>query len=71
MRTEEEIRERIELWRRFQDETDPYNDKLPSEKIRKQLGVEEHLLDDYFYDNQAISWIIRELKWVLEEGEQS
>jgi hypothetical protein len=66
MRTEYEIKKRIKLWKRFLEETKPYDDKSASEETVKLLGLESaNLLSDYFYDEEAAEMIIKELEWVL------
>jgi hypothetical protein len=67
MRSEKEIRERLEKWKRFYERIsrDPYDEE--GGKIREELGYEWYLLSDHFYDHECAEIVIRELKWVLGE----
>lgn len=66
MRGRNEIEERIALWEKVMDQSEPYRDRYPSKEVYEALGIEEgHLLSDEWYDGECAWWIIRELQWVL------
>jgi len=73
VRSEEEIRKRLEMWEEFArlmfKAEYPYEGEAgrKAEEIRKKLGYSEDLLTDFYYDGEAGWLIVNELRWVLGE----
>jgi|GEM_PF-4786250 len=73
MRTEQEIRERLEMWKKFVyymfKAEYPYEGEegKKAEEIRKKLGYTDYLVDDQYYDGHVGAIIVNELRWVLGE----
>ncbi|TDA37804.1 MAG: hypothetical protein DSO07_12190 [Thermoproteota archaeon] len=80
MKSEEEIRQRIRLWEEFKRRKNKYlawayyregGDNPHPEEILRELGyIDDHLVDDEFYDPECAEIVIRELKTILEEKEE-
>jgi hypothetical protein len=83
MRTEEEIRQRIKLWKEYkrrhrkwiawnfyhEEKKNPHPEKI-LEKLGYTTEHGDHLIDDPFYDGDCADVIIKELKWILGEGDK-